>query len=86
MSDRQILLQVLGSQDENRKLMERELDIRLSLRDTLLVVTGSPTMVERAAALLAQLIAVAERGKSVSAADVTYLVRMMKSGEAVEDV
>ncbi len=66
--------------------MERELDIRLSLRDRLLVVTGSPAMVERAASLLAQLIAVAERGKGVSAADVTYLVRMMKAGEDVEDV
>jgi phosphate starvation-inducible protein PhoH/intein/homing endonuclease len=86
VSDRQVLLQILGSQDENRKLMERELDIRLSLRDSLLVVTGSPAMVERAASLLAQLIAVAERGKGVSAADVTYLVRMMKAGEDVKDV
>lgn len=86
VSDRQTLLQILGSQDENRRLMERELDIRLALRDNALVVTGRLDTVQRAAGLLAQLVAVAEQGKSVSAADVTYLVRMMKAGEDVENV
>ena len=77
---------VFGVNDETRKLIERELPVALKLRDEAVIVSGDAAPAERAAALVADLLSVAQEslrgGRALNLADVKYLVRQSKSGDA----
>ncbi|HEX8236849.1 MAG TPA: PhoH family protein [Abditibacteriaceae bacterium] len=85
--DTETLRMLLGQQDETRRLIERELPIKISVRDDKLVVQGAPDAARRGAGLLEQLLGVARQslsgGRPLAAADVRYLVQLAKSGEDV---
>jgi phosphate starvation-inducible PhoH-like protein len=85
--DVETLRLLLGQQDETRRLIERELPIKLIVRDDKIVVQGAPDAARRGAGLLEQLLGVARQslsgGRPLAAADVRYLVQLAKSGEDV---
>jgi phosphate starvation-inducible PhoH-like protein len=85
--DTETLRMLLGQQDETRRLIERELPVKLVVRDETIVVQGAPDAAKRGAGLLEQLLGVARRslsgGRPLAAADVRYLVQLAKSGEDV---
>lgn len=79
---------LLGNQDETRRLIERELPVRITLRGDDLVVSGESGDAQRGAQLLEQLLGVAQGslsgGRALATADVRYLVQLAKGGENVE--
>jgi len=85
--DTQILQMLLGAQDETRRLIERELPVRIALRGEELIVSGEAEVAGRVGALIEQLQGIARRslggGRPLAGADVRYLVQLAKSGEDV---
>ena len=79
---------VFGVNDETRKLIERELPVALKLRDEAVIISGEQTPTEQAAHLLADLLSVAQDslkgGRALAIADIKYLLRQAKGGEAVQ--
>ncbi len=78
---------VFGANDETRRLIERELPVTLNLRDNAVVVAGEQEAVEKAAALVGELLEVARSslkgGRPFNPPDVRYLVRQAKQGANV---
>ncbi len=85
LSDLEAARLVLGHQDATRRLLERELPVKLDLRNEEIVVSGAPEVVPKTIALLQQLLDVAHRslhgGRAFEARDVERLVRALKNGE-----
>lgn len=79
---------LLGTNDETRRLIERELPISMQLRDGNFLIGGEEAEVQRAAGLITELLEVAQAsqrgGRQFSNADVRYLVRQAKGGQSVE--
>ena len=80
---------LFGSNDDTRRLIERELPIALNLRGDDVVVAASSQMdATRGAELVAELLEVAQGslhgGRSFAAADVRYLLRRTKEGETLQ--
>ena len=80
---------LLGNQDETRRLIERELPIKIVVRGEDLVVQGELKDAEKAAGLIEQLLGVAKSslkgGRTFGASDVRYLLGRSKNGEEVSD-
>lgn len=76
---------LLGPQDETRKTIERELPVKLTVRDDNLVVAGPAPIAQSAAQLLRQLANVAqagvEGGRPLAQADVQRMVQGLKNGQ-----
>jgi phosphate starvation-inducible protein PhoH and related proteins len=87
VSDAEVLRVLLGPQDETRRLIERELPIKLILRGEQLVVQGEGEAVQKGAQLVEQLVGVARNslsgGRPLAQADVRYMVQMAKNGSDV---
>lgn len=87
--DAEALRLLLGNQDETRRLIERELPIKIVVRGENLVVQGELKDAEKAAALIEQLLGVAKSslkgGRTFGASDVRYLLGRSKNGEGVSD-
>ncbi len=77
---------LLGNQDETRRLIERELPIKIVVRGDDLVIQGEDVAAKSAAALIEQLLGVAKSslsgGRSFAMSDVRYLLGRSKNGEA----
>lgn len=75
----------LGHLDETRRLIERELPVRLDLRDEEIVISGPAQEVQRTVALFEQLIHLAHQslqgGRPLEKRDIERLVRALKAGE-----
>jgi len=87
--DAEALRLLLGNQDETRRLIERELPIKIVVRGENLVVQGELKDAEKAAGLIEQLLGVAKSslkgGRTFGASDVRYLLGRSKNGEGVSD-
>lgn len=85
--DAETLRQLLGEGDSVRRAIEKQLPVRLAVREGQLYVSGEAKVAERAAVLLRDLMSVARNslrgGRAVSTADVEYLVQRESNGEAV---
>ncbi len=85
--DLETLRLLLGQQDETRRLIERELPVKIALRGEELTIAGEPDERQRAARLIEQLVGVARQslkgGRALAQADVRYLIQQAKSGEDV---
>ena len=76
-------LSLLGHNDNHLRQIERELPVRITLRDGTLTVAGEEAAVKPAAAALKELVSLAERGKVVEEADVaTALGILRRNGES----
>jgi phosphate starvation-inducible PhoH-like protein len=79
---------LLGTNDETRRMIEKELPVTVQLRDDVFYIAGEEAEAQKAAQLVSQLLEVAQGslrgGRAFSGADVRYLVRQSKSGQSVE--
>lgn len=87
--DVRVLQMLLGQQDETRRIIERELPVKIGLRGEELIVTGKLEDARRAAGLLEQLQGIAKRsltgGRPLATADVRYLVQQAKGGQEIKN-
>ena len=78
------LRHILGVKDENLRLLQRELGTRIVAKEGSLVVFGPEPQVRWTAEVLQQMVSVVERGGTLSAADVRYLLNLARKGEIRE--
>ncbi len=75
------LNRVLGVRDEHLRFLQRELGTRIIAEEGGLTVRGPEPQVRWAAEVLAQMVAVIERGGSLSVSDVRYLLNLARKGQ-----
>ncbi|MET3574733.1 PhoH family protein [Bhargavaea ullalensis] len=71
---------LLGISDQNMKLLEEELGIRVLTRGGIISVKGDPEAAETARELLAQLLKVIRKGINIGLRDVSTALEMVKNG------
>jgi len=74
------LMAVMGQFDENAKLLEERLNVRIFLRDGALFVSGEEFMTDKAAMVIRQMEDMAVRGEEISRWQIVHILNM-----AVED-
>ncbi|HEX9997295.1 MAG TPA: PhoH family protein [Abditibacterium sp.] len=88
--DMEVARLLLGTNDETRRLIEKELPVTMQLRDGQFFIAGDEIEAQKAAHLISELLEVATQsrrgGRAFSAADVRYLVRQSKGGQGVAEV
>jgi phosphate starvation-inducible PhoH-like protein len=75
--DPRLFRDLLGQHDENLKLIERSIGVRVRARGTGIEIGGDPVEVELAAKLLKQLYALLEKGYPIYTSDVDYAIRIL---------
>lgn len=86
MAERAALPLILGQQDQTRRLIERELEVEIDLRDTTFLVSSpQEDQARRAVSVLDQIIGIAQNslrgGRALEIEDVQRLISQAKSGE-----
>ncbi|MDR2606397.1 MAG: PhoH family protein [Oscillospiraceae bacterium] len=76
------LIEVFGSFDENLRVIETELDVRVHDRDSQLHIQGSEENVAYAEKAIEGLLSLAARGEAISAQDVKYIAKLAKDGDS----
>ena len=74
------LISVFGSFDENIKIIERELDVRVIYRETEIKIVGEPEAVMTAAKVVEGLLSIASRGEAINSQSVLYVIGLAKEG------
>jgi len=74
-------ISVLGQNDANLRQIEREIPVRITLRDGTLTVAGKEDDVKPAASALQELVHLAERGKVIEEADVATALGQVRRGD-----
>jgi phosphate starvation-inducible PhoH-like protein len=87
VAERAALPLILGQQDQTRRLIERELQVDIALRDTtFLVSSAQEDNARRAVSVLDQIIGIAQNslrgGRDLQPEDVQRLVAQAKNGDA----
>ncbi len=72
---------ILGVRDEHIRFLQRELGTRIIAQEGSLLVLGPKQQAQWAAEVLQQMVAVVERGGSLSPADVRYLLSLVRKGQ-----
>lgn len=72
------VMSVFGSFDQNIKLIEKELDVKISNSDNIIKIVGSDA--EKAAAVVEQLASLSESGEELTEQNVRYAIFMAKEG------
>lgn len=70
---------LLGVHDENIKLVERTLDVRIAARGERLSIEGAGTDVETAERLLAGMVSILRKGSIVSPADIGHALNILRA-------
>ncbi|MBR5792603.1 MAG: PhoH family protein, partial [Ruminiclostridium sp.] len=73
-------IDIFGSFDENIRLLEKELGIRVVGRDDQLKISGDPEAVMHGKKVIENLIGLSGRGEAITEQTVRYLVQLVKSG------
>ncbi len=79
--DNQSALQIYGRQEENLRVMEGGLGVRIVARGNELFISGEPQATETALALLQRLVNLAAAGRELAARDVRYAVEVARQGD-----
>lgn len=79
LTDSAVALALGGDQDQNFKLVERELDIKIGRGHDGLLLSGQDTEVELAHDLLCQLKALVEKGEHIFPGDIGRAMKMLES-------
>jgi phosphate starvation-inducible PhoH-like protein len=74
------LMAVMGQYDENVKLLEERLNVKVTLRDGAIVISGEEFMADKASSVVRQMEDMAVRGEEITKRQVTHILNM-----AVED-
>jgi len=82
------LISVFGSFDENIRIIERELDVRLLYRDTEIKITGEEEQVAQAVHVVEGLLSLAARREPISSQTVLYAISLAREGNnaRLEDI
>ena len=75
------VINVFGSFDENLKLIEAELGVRLTDRDSEIHISGEAENVLWAEKAVNGLITLASKGEVINATNVRYVIQLVKSGQ-----
>ena len=78
------LLNLVGSYDENIKIIQSELGVDILARGSDIRITGPDAGVDKAYTCLNGLLRIAERGESISAQQVRYFISMADDGASDE--
>ena len=73
-------IDIFGSFDENIRLLEKELGIRVVGRDDQLKISGDPEAVMHGKKVIENLIGLSGRGEAITEQIVRYLIQLVKSG------
>ena len=73
-------IDIFGSFDENIRLLEKELGIRVVGRDDQLKISGDPEAVMHGKKVIENLIGLSGRGEAITEQTVRYLIQLVKSG------
>ncbi|MGM9520957.1 MAG: PhoH family protein [Oscillospiraceae bacterium] len=75
------VINVFGSFDENLRLIESEMDVRVNDRDSELKISGEAENVMYAQRAIEGLVALAAKGENIDAQNVRYIIGLVKSGQ-----
>ena len=86
--DPKLFRELLGQHDENVKLLERQLGVRIEVGDGTLTPHGDAVEAELATRVLTQLYGLLEQGYPIYASDVEYALRILSSdrGARLRDI
>jgi len=76
------VLDVFGSFDENIKIIEKELNVRLVYRDTELKVSGEPENVMLGTKAVEGLLTLSAKGEKINAQTVMYIISLVREGNS----
>jgi phosphate starvation-inducible PhoH-like protein len=87
LADNELARTLCGGHNENLKLIERRVGVRIGQRGTELLVSGSPDAVAFVAQLIEQLAGVVKGGRAVYPEDVEQAIKVQGQGEGnVQDL
>ncbi|MDR2599407.1 MAG: PhoH family protein [Oscillospiraceae bacterium] len=75
------IISIFGSLDENIKLIEEELDVRIVDRNSELTITGGEENIHHAERTINGLIMIAAKGDTIDAHNVKYIINLVKNGQ-----
>ena len=78
------VISVFGSFDQNLRLIETELNVKILDRDNLIHITGEEENVMLAEKAINGLLALAARGENIDAQNVRYILGLVRSGKESE--
>ena len=73
-------IDIFGSFDENIRLIEQELGVRVVSRDGQVKISGEEEPVDQAAKVIRSLLSLSARGEAIHEQNVRYLIQLVKSG------
>ena len=73
-------IDIFGSFDENIRLIEQELGVRVVGRDGQVKISGEEKPVDQAAKVIRGLLSLSARGEAIHEQNVRYLIQLVKSG------
>ena len=74
------IISVFGSFDENLRLIESELDVRITDRNSELYLTGEDENVQYAVHAINGLLSLAAKGENIDSRSVRYIISLVKEG------
>ncbi|MDI3547718.1 MAG: phosphate starvation-inducible protein PhoH [Halanaerobiales bacterium] len=83
LNDYQIVRNLLGNKDNNLKVMEKELDVKLVARGNSIKIVGNQDRVEEARDIMAELIKITSADKILSEREVRYAIELLKNNRRV---
>ena len=76
------VISVFGSFDENLRIIETELSVRVTDRDAELKISGEPEQVMNAERAIEGLLMLAAKGENIDSQSVRYIIKMVLDGNA----
>jgi len=83
-NNNQELQMICGRYDENLRLIEKELDVKIVQKSNGFKITGSRSQVDKAVELFDYLLDVIEKGSEIKTRDIIYALRLAQPDEGVD--
>ncbi|NLB29666.1 MAG: PhoH family protein [Clostridiales bacterium] len=75
------IITVFGSFDENLRLIESVLDVRITDRNSALIISGEPENTAAAERVVKGLLTLASKGETIDARSVRYIIELVSKGQ-----
>ncbi len=76
------IINVFGSFDENLRLIETEMNVRITDRDSEIKISGEPEDIMYAERAIEGLVSLAAKGENIDSQNVRYIINLVKDGQA----
>ena len=73
--------EIFGNFDENQKIIERNFDVSIVFRNSILKIIGEDENVEKAFKTLCEIIKILEKGNNLTAQQIYYCIDLVNEGE-----